>query len=240
MAAIPATLLPPDEAERLRSLQHYDILHSLNEAVFDEFVALAARIFSLPISLIALVDEVEVVYKANYGMPDNEAQPREEALCSTAILHNKAVVYQDLSLEQDPHITAQAAQAARINHIRFYAAAPLRMPDHRNIGSLCIIDRQPRTFSPDEQRILEQLAALVSQTVAVRHLCLSQPDGGKACWVPLRAQLQEEVQALTALVRYMFARHGTKVPVPIDSLAQVGRRLLDLRELLDQHLAHWD
>ena len=235
MATLSPMLLPPDEAERLQTLRHYGILHSLHESVFDEFVALAARIFSLPISLIALVDELDVHYKANFGMPGNELQPRQEALCATAILHEHAVVYYDLALETNSLITKQAARAAQANQLRFYAAAPLRMPDQRTIGALCIIDRKPRVFSDAEQRVLEQLGGLVSQTIVARHLCLSQPDGGEWEWQRLRTQVQEEVQALTALVRYLFVRHGVHIPVPADSLAQVARRLLDLREILEQH-----
>lgn len=234
MSEIPSWLLPEDEAARLSSLRSYDLLPALRETVFDELVALTARIFSLPISLIALVDEEQVFYKANHGMPGNEKQPRQEALCSTAILHDKAVVYQDVEQERNPLITKQAAQAARTNQLRFYAAAPLRMPDRQPIGALCIIDRQPRVFSEDEQRMLEKLAAVVSHTVAVRQMCRTQPDG-ETRWKMVRLQLQEEVQALRALVRYLLTRYGTTVPVPSALLIQFERRLPDLHELLDQY-----
>jgi putative methionine-R-sulfoxide reductase with GAF domain len=228
-------LLPPNETARLQTLQYYDILHSLHEPVFDEFVALAARIFSLPISLVALVAEEQVHYKANYGMPGNVVQHREEALCATAILQNNAVVYKDLATETNPLITARAAKAAQSHQLRFYAAAPLCMPDESIIGSLCIIDYTPRNFSTAEQRVLEQLAYLVSRTIVARHACLSHYDSGEWEWHRLRLQVQEEVQALTALVRYLFARHGTYIPVPTDSLNQVARRLLDLDELLEPY-----
>ncbi|SMB98881.1 GAF domain protein [Hymenobacter roseosalivarius DSM 11622] len=234
MSEVPSWLLPEDEATRLSSLRSYDLLPALRETVFDELVALTARIFSLPISLIALVDEEHVFYKANYGMPGNEKQPRQEALCSTAILHDKAVVYQDLEQERNPLITVQAAQAARTNQLRFYAGAPLRMPNQQPIGTLCIIDRQPRVFSKDEQRMLEKLAAVVSHTVAVRQVCRTQPDGERR-WKMVRLQLQEEVQALRALVRYLLTRYGTTVPVPPALLTQFERRLPDLHELLDQY-----
>ncbi len=227
-------MLPDDEAERLQSLRYYDILHSLHEPVFDKFVALTARIFGLPISLIALVDETEVHYPANHGMPGNPGQPREEALCSTAILHNKAVVFQDLAAAEAPAITTAAAREARAKQLRFYAAAPLRMPDQRNIGALCVIDREPRPFSLGERHLLEELADLVSRTVAVRHECRRRTPDGERQWLALRAQLAEELQALRALVRYLFVRQGPQVPVPPEQLAQVSRRLHDLHEVLDQ------
>ena len=82
--------------------------------------------------------------------------------------------------------------------------------------------------------MLEHLAGLVSQAVAVRHQCLQQPVGGPRHWGSICAELQDELRALTALVRYLFTRHGTQVPVPNDVLAQVERRLQDLREVLNE------
>ncbi|MCB2377903.1 GAF domain-containing protein [Hymenobacter sp. BT635] len=231
----PASLLPDDERERLRSLRTYDVLPTLIEPIFDEFVALTAQVFSLPISLIAVVEEEEVLYPANHGMPGNDRQPRIAALCSTAIQKSRAVVYHDLLLETTATITPEAAQAAQQNELRFYAGALLRLPDQTPLGTLCIIDRQPRSFSAAEQQVLDQLAALISQAIAVRHSCLHQSGAGSDQWEQLRAQLQEELRELTALVRYLFTRHGVQIPVPAELLAQVERRLHDFKALLDEH-----
>ena len=233
LATTPHAAFSGDEADRLRSLRAYEVLPALTEPVFDEFVALTARIFSLPISLISVVEEQDVYYPANTGMPGHSQQPRLEALCSTAIAQARAVVYHDLALETYPQIPQEALEAAEGNDLRFYAGALLRLPDDRPLGTLCIIDRQPRQFTDDEQRILELLAALVSRTIAVRHLCRLQADPGEAEWARLSAELQEEVQSLNALVRYLFARHGTQVPVPADFLRQVESRIRDLQGLLD-------
>lgn len=235
MAAIPAFLLPEDETRRLQTLHAYELLLAFQqEPVFKEFVTLTARVFSLPISLIALVDAEQVHYPANHGMPGNDQQPREEALCSTVVAQNKAVVYRDLATEENPLITSEAAEAARRNQLRFYAAAPLRVPindEQHTIGTLCVIDRQPRTFSEPERHTLQQVAALVAHTLVVRHACQRSVSGARR-WPALQAQLLEEVQALTALVRYLFARNGTPVPVPADLLAQVERRLRDVEQVL--------
>ena len=228
---LPPTL-PDDDAARLHSVRAFEVLPALTEPVFDEFVALTARIFNLPISLISVVEEDDVYYPANHGMPGHRRQPRAEALCSTAIAQARAVVYHNLALEVESDIPAKALRAAQANTLRFYAGALLRLPDQRPLGTLCVIDHEPRAFTPDEQHILELLATLVSQTIAVRHLCRLRPDTGEAQWARLSAELQEEVQALNALVRYLFVRHGTQVPVPADFLAQVENRLHDLQTIL--------
>ena len=221
--------LPDDDAARLRSVRAFEVLPTLTEPLFDEFVALTARIFNLPISLISVVEETDVHYPANHGIPGHSRQPRVESLCSTAIVLARTVVYHDVALEEPSTIPVEALDAARRNEVRFYAGALLHLPDQRPLGTLCIIDRQPRSFTTDEQHILELLAGLVSQTIAVRHICYLHSESGKARWATLGAELREEVQALNALVRYLFVRHGSQVPVPADFLTQVESRLGDLQ-----------
>jgi hypothetical protein len=235
MSSPSAPFQPEEEAQRLRSLRAHDVLTSLHEPIFDEFVAIAARIFSLPISLISLVEEEEVYYPSSVGMPGHASQPRQEAVCSVAIQHNQAVVvYQDLAVVEEGAVPAPALQAARSNQLRFYAGAALRLPDQRTVGTLCVIDRHPRTFNEHEQRLLEQLASLVSQTMVVRYTCVSLSAQGEAQWYHIRKQLHEELQALQALVRYLVTRYGAQIPVPTDMLSQVERRLHDLDSILNE------
>ncbi|MGI4863459.1 MAG: GAF domain-containing protein [Janthinobacterium lividum] len=234
MSTMPVLPLSADEVDRLRVLRHYDILHSLREPVFDEFVALAARLFSLPISLIALVDAEEVEYKANQGLPGLLSQPRVEALCSLAISQHKAVILTDLSTEA-PRLTPEAAAAAQAKNLQFYAGVPLRMPDQRDIGTLCVIDHKPRTFSTEEQQLLENIAHLVALTIAVRHCCTTSQELGAAHWHVVQAQLVEEIQALVALVRYLITRFGAQVPVSQSIMEPVQRRLNDIEVLLQEY-----
>jgi putative methionine-R-sulfoxide reductase with GAF domain len=227
------SLLPENEVARLQTLRQYDILHSLQEAVFNEFVELTARIFNLPISLIALVDGDEVEYKANEGLPGLRRQPRAEALCALAVREHKTVVLADIAAA--PGLLPEAALAAEAKNLRFYAGAPLAMPDHCSIGTLCVIDRRSRTFSPDEQRVLEHIAALVATTVAVRHCCRVSAGQGEKHWQLVQRHLTDEIRELVALVRYLSARFGTQVPVSGAVLEPVQRRLHDLGRVLQEY-----
>ena len=234
MSATPASLLPNDELERLRSLRAHDVLPSFSEPLFDEFVALTAQVFSLPISLIAVVEEDEVLYPVNVGLPGHQRQPRVETLCATAIQKARAVVYHDLAIETSATLRPEALHAAEGNDLRFYAGALLLLPDQRSLGTLCIIDRQPRIFSAAEQQVLNCLASLVSQALAARLACLAQPAAGAERWEQLHARLQEELRDLMALVRYLFTRHGVQIPVPAEMLSQVENHLLDLQRIISE------
>jgi GAF domain-containing protein len=233
MSVTPVFLLPPDEGERLKTLRHYDILHSLQEPLFNELVALAARIFHLPIALIALVDADEVVYTASAGLPGLRSQPRVEALCALAVRQHKTMVLADIAQEQG--ITAEAATIARAKNLRFYAGALLVMPNQRAIGTLCVIDHRPRTFSAEEQQLLEQLAGLVSGIIALRYECRSRTGQSGEHWQQVQQHLVDELRELVALVRYLSARFGIQVPVSSAVLEPVQRRLYDLSTVLQEY-----
>ena len=233
MANLSPSARPDNEAARLAALRSFEVLAALAEPVFEEFVVLAARLFQVPISLLSVVEETDVHYPATVGIPPHRRELRAEVLCSTAIALGQAVVYHDVLLEQHPPIPEEVLRVAAENHVRFYAGALLRLPDQHPLGTLCLVNHEPRPFTPDEQRILELLAGLVSQTLAVRHLCRARPATGEAQWKHLSTELHEEIGALNALVRYLNARNGSMVPVPTVFLAQVEGRLHDLQGLLD-------
>ena len=225
---MPATL----ESERLQALHRYDILHSLQEDIFDELVELAARLYSLPVSLLNLIGEQHGWHHVQYGTAFAPQQPRAELLCSLVIKQHEVVVYRDLAAVPQTAANAAAVQATLAKKARFYAAAPLCMPDQHNIGSLCLLDTRPREFSPEEQQVLQHLADLVSQAIAVRQQYRASPALGEARWLALRTQVQEELHNLSALVRYLLTRYGITTPVPEEVLHLVSRRLQDLQGIL--------
>lgn len=221
------------EAERLACLSHYDVLQSLQEDVFDKVVELAARIFNLPISLLNVVEETHVRTGAQYGWPGSAPQPRAEMLCSSLVEQRQVVVYHDLATVSPTPAAAQAVRTALAQHVRFYAAAPVCLPDEHCVGTLCLLDQQPRKFTSEEQQVLERLAQLVSQAIIIRQHYCATPEG-EVHWQGLRTQLHDEVHELGALVRYLLARYGLTVPVPDEVLRLVSRRLADLHVLLQE------
>lgn len=232
----PSFLLPAEEKQRLRSLHHFLLEPAFHEPVFEELVRLTARIFNLPISLISLVAEEEVTYMANRGLPGRVSQPRAEALCNLVVQQHKVVIFTDLLQEaQATQLNEPTLAAVQASSLRFYAGTPLLLPDQRAIGTLCVLDHQPRRFSEDEQAVLTCLARVVAQTLVVRHYCLGE-GLGEVHWQEVQALLVEETGALTALVRYLSTRFGTQVPVTPVILEQISRRLADMEALLaDYH-----
>ena len=233
MVSTPQSLLPPNEAKRLETLRAYGVQPALQEELFTKVVELAATLFNVPISLIALVEADDVAYKAAYGLPSLQSQPRVEAICSTAVKQQQTVVFTELA---HTHLLApEAASAALAKGLHFYAGTPLCMPNRQCIGTLCIVDRQPRTFSAPEQHLLEQLARLVERFVAVRQYCLADPIKSESYWGVVHAELTQEVQALLTQVQCLVGYAGTHIPVSADVLESADQRLNDLRWRLDDY-----
>ncbi|MBD1916979.1 MULTISPECIES: PAS domain S-box protein [Cyanophyceae] len=157
--------LPNDEAGRLEALRRYEILDTPPEAGFDRITALAARLFNVPMVLISLVDESRAWFKSCYGFEGQEMQ-RHSTFCSHALLADDVLVVPearyDSRFADNPLVQAELG-------LRFYAGAPLRNQDGFILGTLCLLDNQPRdTFGPDQQAMLSDLAAMVIDELDLR------------------------------------------------------------------------
>lgn len=158
-----------------------------------------------------------------------------EAICALAVRKSQAVVFADLTGAAPHRLTSEAVAAARAKNLQFYAGVPLRMPDKVNIGTLCVIDHQPRTFSDAETQALEKISEVVALTLVARHYCLTA-GLGEHHWQTLQAELVEQIEALGVLVRYVTKHSGAQIPVSSLVLASVLRRLQDLYDTLKEYL----
>lgn len=156
---MPPAALPPDEAERIATLRGYRILDSLPDERFDRLTALAAQHFGVPMAMVSLVDSTRQWFKSAVGFSQRETD-REGAFCPHAILTPGSVMVVD-DATQDPRFAGNPLVLGP-EHIRFYAGAPILAANGQPLGALCVMDRQPRSFSEEDRHFLAQLAANAS------------------------------------------------------------------------------
>ena len=152
------------EAQRLAALRRYDILDTPPDGAFDRITELAADLFEVPIAIISLVDHDRIWFKSHHGL-DAEQISRDAGLCASAILHDEPWILPDA--RKDIHALANPLVAGAFG-LRFYAGIPLRTHDGFNLGTLCVIDREPRPAPPLLVTRLEKLAAIVMDQMELR------------------------------------------------------------------------
>lgn len=152
--------IPADEASRLEALKAYEILDTSSEVDFDNITLIASQICQTPIALVSLVDENRQWFKSRHGLEATET-PRNLAFCAHAILNPGELMVIPDSSEDERFCGNPLVDGAP--HVRFYAGAPLVNPDGHALGTLCVIDHEPRNLSEDQ---LTALRALSSQVVA--------------------------------------------------------------------------
>ena len=197
-----------NELARLAALRSYQILDTAAEQAFDDLALLASQICNTPIALITLIDEDRQWFKARVGVTVDETE-RSLAFCAHAILDAGNIMLvpdatRDDRFRNNPFVTGDP-------HIRFYAGAPLVTPDGHALGTLCVIDRVPRTLTEEQTRALDALRRQVEAQLELRrslidlHAALSERDDAEEAQAKLIVELRESldnVNKLAALIPF--------------------------------------
>lgn len=145
--------IPDNERQRLESLYQYDLLDTSPEIDYDRVSHIASQLCQTPIAMVSLIDRERQWVKSCYGLTV-ENIPREVSLCAHTILYEHPLViedtHQDYRFQDNPAITGPP-------HIVFYAGIPLISSDGFAIGSLCVIDHEPRQLTLAQRLALQAL-----------------------------------------------------------------------------------
>lgn len=182
--------LPPNEAERLRLLQHLEILDTAPEAMFDDITRSVALICDAPIVLICLVDEYRQWFKSKVGL-DADETARDIAFCAHAILEDEVLIIPDALKDErfidNPLVSGEPK-------VRFYAGAPLKLTPTIRVGTLCVIDHKPRVLDRKQMALLELLSSHVMSLIRLRlHKIDASRDFSDLVMVKQKLQYQKDL-----------------------------------------------
>jgi two-component sensor histidine kinase len=154
----------PREVERLAALRSFGVLDTPRDQRFDKIVELAAELCQAPIAVINLIDEHRQWFKSEVGLGVRET-PLETSLCAHVILQPGLTVIPDTLADARMRDNPLCLGAP---NLRFYAGAVLETDDGLPLGTLCILDHQPRDLSDQQRRVLSTLAEQVMSQLQLK------------------------------------------------------------------------
>jgi len=155
---------PSPEAARVAALDRYAILDTEPEQTFDDIVVLASFVCKTPIAMLSLVDDRRQWFKSKVGVQIRET-PREMSFCAHAIQQEDLFIVPDTlkdpRFKENPMVVGEP-------HIRFYTGAPIINEEGFALGTLCVIDRQPRELDSEQKEALWALSRLALGQMELR------------------------------------------------------------------------
>ncbi len=162
----------PDEELRITALRDLHVLDTPHEERFDRITRLAQHLFEVPIAVISLIDVNRQWFKSCQGLDASET-PRGVSFCAHAILSRDVFVIEnaldDVRFADNPFVVGGP-------QIRFYAGAPLMMPDGHTVGTLCIISPVARKFDQRGRQLLAELADIIIAELDDVHTAARERD----------------------------------------------------------------
>ena len=149
--AYPEIFADPDRLDRLH---RSGLLDAPADPTFDRLARLACRILNAPIALISLVDDQRQFLKSQVGMTAEREMPIKNSYCQYIVSTNRPLIISDA--REDPRVCDLAS--TREWGIVAYAAIPLTTSDGYTLGSLSVIDQQPRQWTDEEINLLSEFA----------------------------------------------------------------------------------
>jgi diguanylate cyclase (GGDEF)-like protein len=159
---------PENEATRIQALHALNVLDTDLEERFDRLTRLARRLFNVPIALVTLVDVNRQWFKSRMGLNICETS-RDISFCGHAILVNDILIVEDALLDERFYDNPLVLNEPKI---RFYAGIPLTASNDSKLGTLCLIDHNPRTLNEEDQSLLRDLARMVEQELVAVQLAM--------------------------------------------------------------------
>lgn len=200
------------EQTRLAALKNLMVMDSSEEQAYDDITRLAASVCGTPIALISLVDDKRQWFKARVGLAARET-PRDMAFCAHAIPFP-----QDVLIVEDAQADTRFAGNPLVTgdpNIRFYAGAPLVTKGNQVLGTLCVIDRVPRTLDGEQLETLKFMAAQVISMLEAR-------GGSKET---LAGAVDKSTSASLGQLRKAIAEERSGNPAGSDTLRLLTERM---------------
>ncbi|MDA5555211.1 GAF domain-containing hybrid sensor histidine kinase/response regulator [Shimia sp. MMG029] len=153
-----------------RTLQALGLVDAESEQTFDNLSSLASRVLNVPVALVSIVQPSEdrQYFKSHFGLSAEVAEARQTPLSHSFCQYVRATNAPLAVSDAREHPILKHNSAIDDLGMIAYLGMPIHLPDGTPIGALCAADKTPRTWSPDDQRTLSQIALCVDEQIALK------------------------------------------------------------------------
>jgi diguanylate cyclase (GGDEF)-like protein len=155
---------------RIANIHTLDLFYTPIEERFERLTRIARRALHVPVAAISLLNEDKQWFKSAAGWGVSEI-PRAQAICRLTVEENCLLTIPDTL--QDPRV-ATSSIVTEAPRFRSYAGYPLTDEHGVAVGTFCVFDLQPRTFSPIDCQTITDLAALAQREILTDQLSNAQ------------------------------------------------------------------
>ena len=167
-AGVPEVAQALAEPGRLAALHAADLVDSPPDESFDRLTRLAAKVVGAPVALVSAVDRDRQFFKSCLGLPEPWATRRETPLshsfCQHVVAAREPVIVSDA--RKDERLLDNLA--IRDLGVIAYLGVPLITREGHALGTLCVIDHEPRIWTTDEVSLVKDVAASVVTEITLR------------------------------------------------------------------------
>jgi signal transduction histidine kinase len=232
MAHLQAPKLPASaEQRRLAALRSYGILDTVKESAFEDITRIASLVCGTPIAVVNLIDADRQWFKSEVGLGVRET-PLATSICAHAILEHDMLVVpdttQDRRFAENPLVTGDPG-------LRFYAGALLKTADGLAIGTVCVLDTEPRGLSQQQIDVLRGLARQVMTQLELRRMLAASERQNKhlgslvtAAGHDLKAPLRSALYAIDRSSSVSVPEVQARLAAATAQLLDIDRRLTSL------------
>jgi diguanylate cyclase (GGDEF)-like protein len=204
-----------DEQGRLAALRRYEVREAAEIKPLQRIVDLAQQVLGVPMAAVTLIDADRQIFKASRGLGVTE-RPREGSFCTHTIAHRGPFAVSDARTDprfaDNPIVTGPP-------FIRSYLGVPLTTPDGYNVGTLCVIDDEPRHFDRSQGEIMNKLAEIVVEQFELQQIAKQDAMTGALTRRGFFAEVERET-----LRASRYDRPSALIAIDVDHFRTINDR----------------
>ena len=218
---------------RMRNLSRYKLLRTLPESLLDDLVCLTAAMFDVPVVLVALAPAESEELKTSYNAFGWNAHEGED-FGTVSVQRSEEALIAEMAPKPlelaNPFVT-------RALNFRFYAATSLKGANGANLGSLCVIGRRPRTFSPTERDVLSNMSTLVTRLLDLRRVLSPESNAFASMWNGIYAASIDPLHRIMALTERLHQQEDLETITAVIQRKLVCKDANLIAGIADQHIS---